>query len=35
MGSGCVGVIVPSFANRATARDATLVFWKMVGRAAT
>ena len=26
--SGCAGIIVPSFAARATARDANLVFWK-------
>lgn len=26
--SGCAGIIVPSFAARATARDASLVFWK-------
>ena len=25
---GCAGIIVPSFAARATARDAKLVFWK-------
>jgi RES domain-containing protein len=28
IGSGCAGIIVPSFAARATARDANLVFWK-------
>lgn len=28
IGKGCTGIIVPSFAARATARDANLVFWK-------
>lgn len=27
--SGCAGIIVPSFAARAAARDANLVFWKL------